>query len=287
MSENDSEAPKEGILKRIGNWLKEIFDPRCYDKKLEYVFVLIFVVLVVIMVLMYLYTLLGYIDFIPFGDKEFLTNLVVRWFLIPMTVIGIWGVVLFLAFMGIQGILMPIPSELVMLVAGMLWGLAWGGIINIVGGMAAALLCFYIARKGGRPVVEKTVGEKNLKVVDKYLNKYGIWAVIIGRMIPVVPLDLISYGGGVVDIKWKDYLVGTLIGVIPRAFFYGFLGSWMLYGTTPAALLNDLINNPAAYLNQIEALSGPFNLILLLTLLGVGGAFLVYFLWMRKKQEEI
>ncbi|MFX1535794.1 MAG: TVP38/TMEM64 family protein [Promethearchaeota archaeon] len=289
MAELNEKIRKRGILIEIIDWIKGMIDPRGYDTFLEYIFVLIFIGLVVLMGGMYLYTFLGYVDFIPVGDEEFLTTMIVTWFLIPMTLVGIFAIPLFFSFMVLQAVVLAIPSELVMLTAGMLWGGWFGGIINILGAQCAAIILFYFSRRGGRPFAIKSVGEKNFVVVDDLLNRYGIWAIVIGRMIPFIPFDLISVVSGVVDIKWRDYLIGTLIGVIPRAFFYSFIGWFILdaSGVDSNTLLLMLINDPTMFESQISAMSLPFNVLLTVVILGVGLAFIPYYLWMRKQQKKL
>ena len=49
--------------------------------------------------------------------------------------------------MAIQGLLVPIPSEIVLLAAGMIWGFWIGGIMGIIGSLAAGILCFYIRNR--------------------------------------------------------------------------------------------------------------------------------------------
>ena len=289
MVESNEKTRKRGIVIKIIDWVKGIIDPRGYDN-LEYIFMLIFIGLIVVMGGMYLYTFLGYVDFIPIGDEEFLTTIIVTWFLIPMTIVGIFAIPLFFAFMVLQAVLLAIPSELVMLTAGMLWGPFVGGIINVLGGECAAIILFYFSRRGGRPFAIKTVGEKNFVVVDDLFNRYGIWAMIVGRMIPFIPFDLISIVSGVVDIKWRDYLIGTLIGVIPRAFFYSIIGWFILVGSgvpDSNSLLLLLINDPTMFEAQIAAMSLPFNVLLTVVILGVGIAFIPYYLWMRKQQKKL
>ncbi len=51
--------------------------------------------------------------------------------------LGFWGIFLFIGIMAIQGLIIPIPSEIVLLSTGMIWGILWGGIMGIIGSMAA------------------------------------------------------------------------------------------------------------------------------------------------------
>ncbi|GAH59699.1 unnamed protein product [marine sediment metagenome] len=91
--------------------------------------------------------------------------------------------------------------------------------MGVIGSMAAALLCFYVSKKGGRPLVKKFVGENAIDMADDLIQKYGIKVIIISRFIPFISFDVISYASGLVDIDVKKYSIGTLIGSIFRAFF--------------------------------------------------------------------
>ena len=183
--------------------------------------------------------------------------------------------------MAIQGLIVPIPSEIVLLATGIIWGIFGGGIMGIIGSMAAGLLCFYISKKGGRPLVKKLVGEKAINLADNFIHKYGMGAIIIARFLPFVAFDPISYTSGLVDMDLKKYTIGTFIGSVPRAFFYSWLGSTL--GITPPV---DLASLPLA---EIEAQSVFFNNVLLIILAILVVMFLAYYLTSRyygKKTEN-
>ena len=97
-----------------------------------------------------------------FVDSEILYRFVVEWFINPIYNLEIWGIFLFLGIMAIQGLLIPLPSEFVLLASGMIWSVWLGGVMGIVGSMAAGTLCFYVSRKGGRPLAEKFVATEDI-----------------------------------------------------------------------------------------------------------------------------
>ena len=169
-----------------------------------------------------------------FVDNTFIYVLIADWFVNPIYELEIIGIFLFIAIMAIQGLIVPIPSELVLLATGMIWGWLLGGFMGLIGSMCAGLLCFYVSKKGGRPLAKKFVGENAIDMADDLIHKYGIKAIIISRFIPFISFDVISYASGLVDIDVKKYSIGTLIGSVFRAFFYSVWGF----------LLNIRPNNP-------------------------------------------
>lgn len=219
-----------------------------------FAYVGLFIALVLISLVM-----LYYIYFTDEGET-FLYTLVVNWFINPIYLLGFLGILLFIGIMAIQGLLVPIPSEIVLLAAGMIWGSIFGGFMGIIGSMAAGLLCYYISKKGGRPLAEKFVGEKALYLADNFIEKYGWGTIIIARSLPFLAFDPISYAAGLVELDIKKYSIGTLIGSIPRSFFYSVMGTSLMGGLTPPI---DLIDMP---LEAVEAAASSFNFILLIIL---------------------
>jgi len=261
---------EESFGTRTKNYIKNLFNFSKYDTKTKLI-ILVFLGLIVISVIILLY---NYII-----DPSFLTNIVIRYVVLPIRQLKEIGIAIILGFMIIQGLLVPIPSELVLLAMGIIWGIWGGAIMGIIGSMGAAIICFYISRRGGRPVVENVIGEKNLNMVEDWLEKYGFITILVGRMIPFIPFDIISYGGGFVEsIKWRDYLIATLIGSVVRAFFYSFLGDslipfqkGLLDVFAPVPIIGPFIIDWI-----VGGIQNQFNLVLLLLLAGLGGAFLIY-----------
>ena len=260
----DKSIEKKSSSSKLKNYFKNIFNFSQYDKK-TILYILVFIVLILLSLF-----LLYYIYFV---DGTILYRFVVDWFVNPIYYLGFLGILLFIIIMGIQGLLVPIPSEIVLLATGIIWGIVGGGIMGIVGSMAAALLCFYISKKGGRPLVKKFVGEKAIDLADNFIHKYGMGAIIVARFLPFIAFDPISYASGLVDMDVKKYSLGTFIGSIPRAFFYSWLGS--ILGITPP------VNWETLPTEVIEAQSAFFNNVLLIILAILVVMFVAYYITSR------
>jgi len=272
MGVNQTEKDLEEQLpfkKKLKKYLKRIFDFSHYDKKtILYIVIFIFLVIISLVLLYYNY----------FIDNTFIYRLIAVWFVNPIYELGFIGIFLFIGIMAIQGLLVPIPSEVVLLATGMIWGWFLGGIMGIIGSMAAGLLCFYVSRRGGRPLAEKFVGERAIDMADDLIHKYGIKAIVISRFIPFISFDVISYASGLVDIDIKKYTIGTLIGSIFRAFFYSTWG--FLLGFNPPINTSDV--------ELIEEQAMVFNIVLLIILAVLALMFLAYYFvskyYEKKKQ---
>ncbi|MEE9377610.1 MAG: VTT domain-containing protein [Candidatus Lokiarchaeia archaeon] len=263
----------QNFSSKLKKYLKNLFDFSNYDAK-TIVYSSLFIVLISISVVL--------LYFIFFIDNTILYRFVVEFFVNPVYRLGVIGIFLFIAIMGLQGLLVPLPSEIVLLATGMIWGWFLGGLMGIIGSMAAALLCFYVSRRGGRPLAEKFVGEKAIDIADDFIRKHGIKAIIITRFIPIIPFDVISYTSGLVDIDVKKYLIGTLIGSIFRAFFYATLGRllFMRFDLTLPLVFDTLPRN------VITEQSNYFNMILLIILAALGLMVIFYYLLMKKLEKK-
>jgi len=171
----------------------------------------------------------------------------------------------------VQALAVPIPSEFILICGGAAFGLIAGWLVGAIGSVVAASLCFYVSRKGGRPVALRFVGEGGMKFADNWFDRWGMWAVLLGRFAPVIPFDPISYGAGLTQMEFRSFLIPTVIGTFPRAFFYAFLGNYF------SGTLEKLMNYYSEHHELPSELWGPmfmFNLILL-TLVAVIGAILI------------
>ena len=141
------------------------------------------------------------------------------------------GVGLFFA-MIIQAIISPIPSEGVLTLAGTVLPITDVVIYGTLGSSIGAAVCFYLARMGGRPVVESAVPKKILRLSDRFFDRLGAAGVLVGRMIPFLPFDGISYIYGLSMISFKTFMIYTMIGLIPRTYIYARLGKLILENST-------------------------------------------------------
>ncbi|MCP4762686.1 MAG: TVP38/TMEM64 family protein [archaeon] len=273
--ENDT-----NLIKRLYTEIKDIII-RTFTghSTLTWFFILIFLIIAGITAVLLLFQI---------QDETWLFSIVINYFAIPILNLQEVGWILYIAFMGIQGILMPIPSELILISSGLIYGPYFGTLLGLIGSMFAGILTYYISVKGGRPLAEKFVGEKNIALLDNFIEKHGGWIIILFRAFPIIPFDPVSYASGLVKIKARTYIIATFIGSVIRCFFYALVGSFLI----PSGVgLMYYVKHPAELELLINEGSAAFNFILLLLIVSLGAAFLAYqFLlmpYLKKKNEEI
>ncbi|CAH2713416.1 hypothetical protein BACCIP111895_00551 [Neobacillus rhizosphaerae] len=123
-----------------------------------------------------------------------------------------------------QAIIAPLPAFVITFANGLLFGWGWGAVLSWSSAMAGALLCFYLAKILGRPVVEKIVTKKALNWWDSFFARYGKHAVFIARLVPIVSFDLVSYAAGVTSISFWQFFWATGLGQLPATILYSYLG---------------------------------------------------------------
>lgn len=178
-----------------------------------------------------------------------------------------YGILGFLLSMILQAIIAPIPGEALMVIGGAVFGSLPAIVIGEVGGCIGALVCFLIARKGGRTLVIKMIGRKGLEFADNWFKRHGFYAVLLARLIPFIPIDAISYGAGLTAMNLKGFFAATAIGMLPRVIFYSYMGEF--------AANNVIVEIEKIYIDSLLAL----------TLIVIVASTLIYVLKMCRRRE--
>jgi uncharacterized membrane protein YdjX (TVP38/TMEM64 family) len=92
----------------------------------------------------------------------------------------------------IADVLLPVPSSLVMVAHGALFGVVLGTLLSLLGSIGAALFGFAIGRRGGK-LLERVVTPAERVRADKMLARWGTLAVIVTRPVPLSPRQLQSW----------------------------------------------------------------------------------------------
>ena len=183
------------------------------------------------------------------------------------------GLLLLFGMMIIQALAIPIPSELVLIAGGLAFEFPFGWLVGALGSIVAGVLSFYISRKGGRSLAIRLVGEKGIKFADNWFNRWGGWAILLGRFAPFIPFDAISYSAGLTTMKLKNFVIPTVIGTLPRTLFYTSLGGF--FGITSSELIESY-KATGEIPPELQSMVSQFNYILLVVVAVIVAIFVVY-----------
>lgn len=148
---------------------------------------------------------------------------------------GPWAPIVAFLLLQLQAVVAPLPSFPVVYANGLLFGTLWGGLLSWVSVLVSAALCFALARRWGRPLVERLVSPAALRRADALFARYGVLAVLLARLLPFTAFDLLSYAAGLTPMRLFPFLAATAIGMTPATFLMAWLGD--LGGHLPGALV--------------------------------------------------
>ncbi|MEQ9443144.1 MAG: TVP38/TMEM64 family protein [Cyclobacteriaceae bacterium] len=137
---------------------------------------------------------------------------------------GFWGPVFIIGAMTAQMFLIIIPSVVLMVVSTLAYGPWWGSLISYIAVVLAATIAYFIGVHANNAFVDKLIGEKNEKKVEKYIQKYGAWAIVLFRLSPFLSNDAISFVAGIGHMRFVKFITATSVGIIPLIAMIAFLG---------------------------------------------------------------
>jgi uncharacterized membrane protein YdjX (TVP38/TMEM64 family) len=128
--------------------------------------------------------------------------------------------------------LTPVPATVLSIAAGVLFGWAVGVPVVMAGAFTGAAIGFLLARHLGRTALDGVGGER-LARLDAFLRRRGLVAVLVIRMVPILPFAVINMACGLSALRTRDYLVGSGLGMLPAVTAFVGIGA---YGTEPGSL---------------------------------------------------
>jgi len=118
-----------------------------------------------------------------------------------------------------------IPASILTLGAGVVFGLIKGSIYVYIAASIGASLAFLVGRYIARGWVEKQIeGNQRFKVIDQAVAEEGMKIVLLTRLSPIFPFNLLNYAYGLTKVTFRDYVLGTL-GILPGTIMFVYVGS--------------------------------------------------------------
>ena len=151
-----------------------------------------------------------------------------------ISLVSTWGLIAIFVTMTGESAGLPISSEIVVPLGG---ALASQGKLNFVlvvavsslANLTGSLIAFYLTRRFGETVVLSRFGrwmglsKGHLRLADRFFARFGLWAVFLGRLLPIVR-TYISFPAGLSKIGYPMFTIVTLVGAIPWNFGLAYAG---------------------------------------------------------------
>jgi phospholipase D1/2 len=136
-----------------------------------------------------------------------------RSFLTPLLVVAAFSL----------GGLTLLPVTLLIISCGVVFGPVLGPLYALLGVFVGATSSFFAGRRAGRDLVRRLAGRR-LQKISSRLARSGIVAVAILRLLPIAPFTLVNMVAGAMHLRYRDYIVGTMLGMLPGLVALTFLG---------------------------------------------------------------
>ncbi len=124
------------------------------------------------------------------------------------------------------------PGSPFMLAAGVLFDVATGAVLSLVGVLLGAVAGYGIARRVGRGALDRFV--RRHRSIERLMRSQGFWTLLRLRLIPVVPLSVGTFAAGLARMPIGAFVLATLFGVAPFAALYAYIASRLLWSAAAA-----------------------------------------------------
>ena len=165
--------------------------------------------------MLFRFTPLSISDFTPTNVKNFILQF------------GIWGPLVFILIYASRAVVLVIPVGVMSLAGGLAYGKWYGTLYILIGATLGACLSFVIARYLGRKFIEQFewLHKGRIKSFDQGSEKHGLKLILFVRLIPLFQYDAVNFGSGLSKMKFRDFALGSFIGMVPGGFVNALLGS--------------------------------------------------------------
>ncbi len=136
---------------------------------------------------------------------------------------GIWAPVLYVLIYSIATICI-LPSTPLNLTGGAIFGAVWGTVWTSIAAILAAVLAFGFSRTIGRSFVAQKLAGK-WESIDREMQQGGFFYMFAIRLLPLIPYGIVNFAAGLTSIKFRDYLLGTLLGTVPGILPFVMMGA--------------------------------------------------------------
>ncbi len=122
----------------------------------------------------------------------------------------------------VADVALPVPSSVVMIAHGALFGVLTGALLSMIGSMGATIVGYAIGRRGG-PMLERFVTEEERRRVEQIFSRWGALAIVATRPLPIVA-ETFAILAGASRLSFPGMVIASVAGAFPPALIYAIAG---------------------------------------------------------------
>ena len=141
---------------------------------------------------------------------------------------GVWGPVVYIVVFAGSMLFAPLPTAPMPLIAAAVFGPALGFLYTISATAIGSTVCFWVARRLGRPTLKRLTSQVALDKIDQLGERLGTRLLIVLRLFPVAGVDYVSYAAGLTQMRFPTYIVISVLASSPILILAAILGDAVL-----------------------------------------------------------
>ena len=135
---------------------------------------------------------------------------------------GVWAPLVFVLILLFTLVFAPLGGTPILYVGYQAFGINVIFLATLVS-YISFIINFEIAKRRGRPIVRKLVGEVRIEKIDKIVSSHGLWTLFLLRVFQGGIHDFVSYAYGVTSIHFLPYFVISVLATIPGTAIWYYL----------------------------------------------------------------
>lgn len=136
---------------------------------------------------------------------------------------GVWSPIIYMILYTSATVLI-LPSTPLNLTGGAIFGPWWGTLWTSIAALIAAVVAFTFTRTVGRKTISQKLAGR-WQAMEAEIDRGALFYMFAIRLLPIIPYGLVNFAAGLTSIRFRDYLIGTMLGTVPGVLPFVMIGS--------------------------------------------------------------
>ncbi len=124
----------------------------------------------------------------------------------------------------VAALLVMFPLSILVAVTGLVFGPLWGFVYATLGTLCSSVVSYRVGKMLGREALLNYGGQR-LNGLSRYLAGRGVRAMVVVNLLPLAPFTLTNMMAGAFHLRFRDYMLGSVLGIVPGLAGVTLLGS--------------------------------------------------------------